>query len=102
MSKKQGMNRADRFKYGEKWLREIATQVTALGMNDSDFLEYRFKRREDGTVLAIAKRIGDDGAPQVCFAQGWDWPTALFMLEESMAANAWRAEKPWKPRTAES
>jgi len=58
--------------------------------------EYRglsIKPRPDGTFLAVAMGYGSDGAPMVCFGQGYGVVGALMGLDKTMQAGNWKVDK---------
>jgi hypothetical protein len=65
--------------------------------HQEDFISLAVKQRADGDWLAVAKRDGPDGGPQVLFAVGFDLIGLLLNLEGSLAADRWRVDTPWKP-----
>lgn len=80
-------------------LQDVAPQTYAwLGQQD-DFGSLSFKRRDDGTVLAIAKGYDAAGAPIVAFGTGYDFVSAVKGLEGAIARNGWRPDKPWPPNS---
>jgi hypothetical protein len=62
-----------------------------------DFAGLNIRQRGAGDWIAVAKRYGDDGGPQVLFATGFDFVGLLLNLEGSLAADRWREDKPWTP-----
>jgi hypothetical protein len=62
---------------------------------DEDALGLNVKHRAPGDWLAIARRYGADGGPEVCFGTGYDLCGALLGLESAIAANRWREDTPW-------
>lgn len=81
----------------EKEMRVSLPQLFSLLNNEADFVSLLVKMRDDGNCLAIAKAIGEDGTPMVCFGAGYGYILALFAIERTMAGNHWRQDKPWKP-----
>lgn len=73
-------------------------QLVAWYNTTDDFQELRFKARDDGTILAIAKGYGADGGPIVCFGVGYDVPAACLAINASIAGGHWRVDKPWDAR----
>ncbi len=65
--------------------------------NEVDALDVRLRCRAPGDWVAVAKRVGDDGAHQVIFANGFDFVSCWLALNASMAGNRWRKDKPWVP-----
>lgn len=64
-------------------------------MKHASGFDLRVKFRGDGDWLAIAKRDGPDGNPEVVFSSGVDLVTCLIALARSIEAGKWRADKPW-------
>jgi hypothetical protein len=61
-----------------------------------DVVGLNVKHRESGDWLAVLRRFGPDGQPQVAFGSGVDFIGALMSLEGSLAADRWREDKPWQ------
>jgi hypothetical protein len=80
-------------------LMDLAPQVYHWMNQQDDFGQLSFKRREDGSVLAIAKGYGPDGTPVVAFGAGYDIVSACKGLEGTFARNGWRPDKPWSPNS---
>jgi len=76
-------------------IQEVAPQVYAWLNRPEDFGELRFKAREDGSVLAIAKGYDGAGSPVVAFGSGYDVVSCLKGLEGAFARNGWRPDRPW-------
>jgi hypothetical protein len=73
-------------------------QIHALAVrNAEDFVGLNIKVRGAGDLIAVAKRFGPDGGPQVIFATGFDIIGLLLNLEGSLAANRWKEDRPWSP-----
>lgn len=87
----------------EKWtalvadIKRATPSVLAFLLDPNEFTEVRFKVRDDGTVLAIAKGLDSSGGPVVCFGVGYDFVLALMALDASIQGDNWRVDKPWKP-----
>lgn len=60
-----------------------------------DCVGLNVKHRDSGDWIAVLRRFGPDGTPQVAFGSGVDFIGALMGLEGSLAANRWREDKPW-------
>lgn len=56
----------------------------------------QLKWRGQYEVLAIAKRVTDEGDKQVCIATGTDMFAALHALNARMGRDEWKEDKPWK------
>jgi hypothetical protein len=68
-----------------------------LVRNEEDAVGLNLKRRGDGDWIAVLRRVGDDGAPQVAFGTGFDLIGALLSLEGTVGAARWKEDKPWNP-----
>lgn len=80
----------------------IGTELPHLASflaDEEDFLELRFKLRDDSTTLAIAKGFDGSGGPVVCFAQGYGVIGALMAIDAAIQGNNWREDKPWRPES---
>lgn len=75
---------------------ELAGIDRATRINEGDFVELRVKARGEGDFLAVVKRIGEDGGPEVLFGVGVDFVSALLAASKLIEAGKWRADKPWK------
>lgn len=64
---------------------------------DADAVEVRFRHRGPSDWLAIAKRFGADGEPQVLFGTGYDFLSCVLGLNGAMAGDRWRADRPYQP-----
>jgi hypothetical protein len=64
---------------------------------DEECAGLNVKHRDSGDWIAVLRRYGPDGQPQVAFGSGVDFIGALMGLEGSLAANRWREDRPWKP-----
>lgn len=89
----------------ERWLqfhdvvRDWVPHATAWFIDEERFQELRFKRRDDGTTLAIAKGYGPDGGPVVCFGAGYGLLGSLLAVDRAIQGGNWRVDKPWSPPT---
>lgn len=81
----------------EDALRKDLGPLVAWWADVEDFRELRFKAKDDGTILVIAKGFGSDGTPMVCFGVGYDMVTALMGINATIQGNKWRIDKPWQP-----
>jgi len=86
----------------QHWLGQLSDEVKRLLPhvwryldNESEFLSLRLKYRADGTTIAVIKRIGDDGGPQVAFGSGYGVFGALIGLDYTLEAGNWKPDKPW-------
>lgn len=101
VSKKKNTKRVQWDRFHDK-LREEIPSVVAFWDSYEEFREVRFKTRNDGTILAVAKGYSADGGLVVCFATGYDVVTALMALDGSIQAGAWREDKPWSSNGKET
>lgn len=69
--------------------------VTMACRHSGSFIEVRIKQRGPDDWLAIAKRDGDDGAPEVLFAFGIDFIGCVLSLDRMVQAGRWREDRPW-------
>ena len=77
-----------------KALRAEAPEVYQLVTNDGDdFISLRIAYRGENDYLAIGKRYGDDGTPQVIFGSGIGLATCLVGLAVAIDQNKWRPDK---------
>lgn len=65
---------------------------------ESDAVSVTFKCRGPGDWVAICKRIGDDGGPEVVFGTAFDFVSAVMALNAAMQADRWKVDKPWAPK----
>lgn len=65
--------------------------------HSEDFVELRIKQRAEGDWIAVAKRYAEDGGLEVAFGTGHDYVSCVLGLNGSLAANRWKADKPWEP-----
>ena len=68
-----------------------------LHKHEGDTVELRLKHRGEGDWLALVKRIGPDGGPEIAFGTGYDALAALVGLGAAVARGGWRPDKPWTP-----
>lgn len=61
-----------------------------------DFAELKVKAMPDGTVLAIAKGYGSDGAPMVCFGAGYSVTGAMLAIDATITAGRWKPDLPYQ------
>lgn len=69
--------------------------VSAIFGDAAEFNGLVLKVRDDGTVLAVLKAFGSDGAPIVCFGTGYGPVGALHGLDRSVQGGSWKKDKPW-------
>lgn len=70
-------------------------QVSALVAGAAPEFEFlKILHRGQHDVLAILKRYGSDGKPEVLFGNGATFVDALYGLEGAFAANKWRPDNP--------
>jgi len=90
-------SRVDRWLQLESYLKLNIPHVIAWCNRVDEFNELRFKSRDDGTVLAIAKGYGSDGSPVVLFGSGYSYTLALVAIDSAIQGGEWRLDKPWSP-----
>jgi len=73
---------------------QLPSLYRVLVVNRSDFERLTVYQRSENDILAVLKRISDDGSPQVCFGNGFDFVAALVGLEGALRAGKWRADRP--------
>lgn len=78
-----------------EFLGTAVPHLAAFLATEEDFAELRFKLKEDNTTLAIAKGFDAEGAPVVCFAQGYGVIGAFLAIDAAIQGNNWRVDKPW-------
>lgn len=94
--------KARKFSGVDRWVeldKKLSTEIphlTAWWLAIESFVELRLKARDDGTVLAIAKGFSSDGGPVVCFGVGYDCVLALMSIDQSIAGDNWKFDKPWQ------
>lgn len=71
--------------------------VSGWFTDEDSFRELRFKARDDGTTLAIAKGYDSDGSPVVCFGSGYGLVGAFMAIDAAMQGGNWKVDKPWQP-----
>lgn len=96
-TRKTKNSQVDRWVRLSDQIKKEVPQVSSWLFSTTDFVEVRFKARDDGTVLGIAKGYDSSGGPIVCFGVGYDVVLALMALDATIAGGHWRVDKPWKP-----
>lgn len=96
---KKNRTQQERWVQLEAEMRANFPQGSKVWLATEDFIELRFKAREDGTVLGILKTYGPDGGPLVCFGVGYDVNLAFMALEATVAGGFWKIDKPWGQNT---
>lgn len=94
-TKSQGRSGQERWLNINGYLKQNLSHLLAWAGRVEDFSEIRLKARDDGTILAIAKGYGSDGAPVVLFGSGYDIVLALIALDGAIQGGKWRVDKPW-------
>lgn len=94
MSKRS--NASDRILGLDKALRDYVAHVASYLGDEETFVSLYFKHQDDGTVLAVAKRYGPDGGPQVCFGGGYGVIGAMLSLNATIASDNWKTDKPYR------
>jgi hypothetical protein len=77
-------------------LSTTAPQLYSVLRDEEDFISLRLLLRDDRTVLAVLKKYGSDGGKLVCFGSGYGVSGALIAVNSTIAANAWKVDKPYK------
>lgn len=86
----------------QRWLTLVSQfqlnfpHIASYLFEEEEFRELRIKVMSDGVRLAIAKRFGSDGGPEVCFGSGYDPMLALMALDAAIQGGNWRFDKPWQ------
>jgi hypothetical protein len=65
----------------------------AFFTREEDYRGLSIKPRDDGTFLAVALGTASDGAPMVCFGQGYGVVGALMGLDHTLRAGGWKKDK---------
>lgn len=78
-------------------LHELIPHLYGVLCEEDDFIEFRVKAQDDGTVLGILKRYNPEGAPMVLFGGGYGVLGAFLTVDAAVQGNRWRVDKPWKP-----
>lgn len=94
---KKKKTQGDRWLELESALRSVVPHLFSVLGDEEDFKEIRFKLRDDRTTLAVLKVYGSDGGPMVCFGSGYGIVGSLMSVNASIAGNAWKPDKPWRP-----
>lgn len=87
----------------DRWLENCAQMkgafphASAWWTQEDEFRELRFKARDDGTTLAIAKGFDSGGGETVCFGSGYGLVGAMMAVDAAIQGGNWRVDKPWKP-----
>lgn len=98
------MSRDKRFAAGRQahWVsvhdrfRESFPHVFSVLSAEEDFISLLIKARDDGSCLAVLKRFGPDGAPNVCFGSGYGAVACILGLDASVQGGKWRFDEPWE------
>lgn len=99
-SKAKGHGRKDAYNVVYDGFVTGAGNLSAFALrNLDDFVELRVKQRGFSDWIGVAKRYGEDGGLEVCFGTGFDFTSCLLGLDGAMAANRWKADKPWSPES---
>ena len=70
---------------------------SVLVRNDGDAVGLQLKHRGPSDWIAVLRRDGHAGGPEVAFGTGFDVIGCLLGLEGALAADRWREDKPWTP-----
>lgn len=76
----------------EAWRIAYASVLSIL-MDPAAGRSLSFRRREDGGILGVLTRWGDDGAPQVLFAHAESPWSVLVQLEHRVDQGQWKPDK---------
>lgn len=85
-------------RYGKlKCFHDLFPQIFAfIDKNIGDFNGLSFMVSDRGGYLAVVKRFGFDGKPEIMFCSGPTLIDVLMLVEDALAAGHWRADKPRK------
>ncbi len=61
-----------------------------------DFVSFCVRQRGEMDFVAVLKRVGSDGQPEVCFSTGYDYVGTLLALEGTLSAGRWREDRPYE------
>lgn len=89
-SKKRGV---ERFLEFDAVVQGELPHLHAFFTKEEDYRGLSVKPRDDGTFLAVALGTAGDGAPVVCFGQGYGVVGALMGLDHTLQAGGWKADK---------
>lgn len=78
-------------------LHELVPHLASWLADEEQVIELRFKARDDGTTLAIAKGYAPDGSPIVCFGVGYGVAGAIIGIDVTMQGGRWKIDRPWQP-----
>lgn len=76
-------------------LQRLVPHLFSVLAESDDFIALYVKARDDGTILAIAKRYDSDGTPVVCFGSGYGVSGALMAIDATIQGGHWKTDKPW-------
>lgn len=85
----------------ERWmelgdtLERLLPHLSSVLGDSDDFIALYLKARDDGTILAIAKKYASDGSPVVCFGSGYGVAGALMAIDATIQGGHWKVDKPW-------
>lgn len=80
--------------------RHAAQLYSVVAQNSEDFISLSVRRRGDSDFVAVLKRLGPDGAPEIAFGNGNDCVTCLLGLSGAVAAGRWKVDVPYEERAA--
>jgi len=78
-------------------LRVVMPHLAGVLDAEDDLVGLNVKAKDDGTCLAVLKRLGSSGAPEVCFGVGYGFYGALFAIDRTVQGGNWKPDKPWSP-----
>lgn len=64
---------------------------------EEEALSVTFKCRGPQDWIGVAKRVGDDGGPEVVFGTAFDFVSCIMAVNAAMQADRWRVDTPWQP-----
>lgn len=79
----------------EDTLKRNVPHVAAVLGRETEFVELRFKARDDGTILSLVKAYDPAGAPVIAFGAGYTVALSLMALDATVNGGNWREDKPW-------
>lgn len=77
---------------------QLMPHLYAVIADEEDFRGLNCKAKDDGTTLAVVKRFGPDGTPQVCFGVGYGFFGALYAIDRTIQGGNWKFDKPWEAK----
>ncbi len=87
-----------RWEQSVAWWKLNIPSVSSKLFSSQDFVGLQLKAQDDGSVLAIIRAYGSDGAPMVAFGHGFDPMLALIALDATIQGGKWKEDLPWDER----